>query len=402
VLRAVVSVAFVLALGACGNGTGAPAPVEPSATGGTASSQDTAGSAGSANASSGGAGAGNSSGGGGATSVAGTSTSGGTGGSSAADPGIELWHQKRATLLGVIGRPEVPLDAMETPLPDDSGFVVHDFSYASDTKTRIVGTTFAPKTGGPFPVVIYLHGTGGVRQDGFGLLRTLAGKGFFALAIDGRYHGATGGEVSYEDAIYQAYLDGIEHPFLYDTVWDLMRLLDYLEARPDIDAKRIGLVGMSKGGMETYLTAGVEPRIAVAVPWIAVQSFAWALDNDQWQARVESIQGAFNQAAMHDGVEIDAPFVRKFYDRVVPGIYGDLDGPAMLPAIAPRPLLAVNGDVDPRTPKGGLDLCDAAAEAAYAAEPDHFQQYIEPNTGHTVTAEATSLTVDWFVKWLAP
>jgi hypothetical protein len=74
----------------------------------------------------------------------------------------------------------------------------------------------------------------------------------------------------------------------------------------------------------------------------------------------------------------------------------------MLPAIAPRPLLAVNGDMDPRTPKGGLDLCVAAAQAAYAAVPDHFQQYIEPNTGHTVTAEATTLTVDWLVKWLAP
>jgi dienelactone hydrolase len=400
VLRPVVSVALALALSACGSDTGAPA--ETPATGGSASSQHTGGSSGSANTSSAGAGASNSSGSGGATSVAGTSNSGGSGGSGTPDPGAELWQQKRATLLGVIARPQVPLDAMETPLPDDSGFAVHDFSYASDAKTRITGTSVAPKTGGPFPAVIFLHGTGGARQDGFGLLRTLAGKGFFALAIDARYHGASQGSVSYEDAIYQAYLDGIEHPFLYDTVWDVMRLLDHLEARPDIDAQRIGLVGMSKGGMETYLTAGVEPRIAVAVPWISVESFAWALDNDQWQARVESIQGAFDQAAMHDGVEIDAPFVRKFYDRVVPGIYADLDGPAMLPAIAPRPLLAVNGDMDPRTPKGGLDLCDAAAETAYAAVPDRFQQYMELNTGHAVTAEATSMTVDWFVKWLAP
>jgi len=133
-----------------------------------------------------------------------------------------------------------------------------------------------------------------------------------------------------------------------------------------------------------------------------IESFAWALDNDEWQARVGSIQGAFDQAAAHDGVAIDVAFVRKFYDRVVPGIDGDLDGPAMLPAIAPRPLLAVNGDVDPRTPAGGLQLCEAAAKAAYAGNDDHFQLYREPNTAHAVTAQATTMTVDWFVRWLAP
>jgi dienelactone hydrolase len=179
-----------------------------------------------------------------------------------------------------------------------------------------------------------------------------------------------------------------------------MRLLDYLGQRPDVDTTRIGLVGNSKGGMETYLSAAVEPRIAVAVPWISVESFDWALDNNQWQARVDSIRGAFDQAAAHDGVPIDVAFVRQFYDRVVPGIVAEFDGPQMVAAIAPRPLLAVNGDMDPRTPTGGLELCEAAALSAYADVADHFELYMEPNTGHAVTAEATTRTVDWFVKWL--
>jgi dienelactone hydrolase len=342
-------------------------------------------------------------GGGGAAQLGGGG-GGGSGGGGGGTPasGAELWKQKRAALLAIIGRPEVPLDATETALPDDAGLAVADFSFESDDKTRITGTSFAPKKAGPLPAVIFLHGTGGSRQDGFGLLRTLAGKGFFAVAIDARYHGAGKGQDPYFNAIYQAYVSGQGHPFLYDTVWDVMRLLDYLAGRAEVDAKRIGLVGSSKGGMETYLTAAVEPRVAVAVPWISVESFAWALDNDQWQARVGSIQGAFDQAAAHDGVTIDATFVRQFYDRVVPGIYGDFDGPAMLPAIAPRPLLAVNGDMDPRTPAGGLLLCEAAAKAAYASNADHFQLYREPNTAHAVTAQATTMTVDWFVRWLAP
>jgi dienelactone hydrolase len=324
-------------------------------------------------------------------------------GATTADPptsNMQLWEQKRAALLELIGRPEVPLDATETALPDDAGLTVRDFSIATDDSTRINGTSFAPKSEGPLPTVIFLHGTGGTRQDGFGLLRTLAQKGFLALAIDARYHGQGVAQNAYFDAIYQAYVTGQGHPFLYDTVWDVMRLIDYLEQRPEVDAARIGLVGSSKGGMETYLSAAIEPRIAVAVPWISVESFAWALDNNQWQARVGSIQGAFDQAAAHDGVTIDANFVRQFYDRVVPGITGEFDGPQMVAAIAPRPLLSVNGELDPRTPKGGRDLCEASARAAYADVADRFELYIEPNTGHAVTAEATARTVDWLVQWL--
>ena len=320
----------------------------------------------------------------------------------AAISGAQLWEQKRARLLSIIGRPQVALDATETALPDDTGLLVHDFSFASDSATRINGTSFSPKKAGPLPAVIYLHGTGGSRQDGVALLRTLAQNGFFGLAIDARYPGAGVGQGPYFQAIYNSYVTGVGHPFLYDTVWDVMRLLAYLDQRADVDPKRIGLVGESKGGMETYLTAAVEPHVAVAVPWISVESFGWALDNNQWQARVGSIQGAFDQAAAHDGVPIDAAFVRKFYDRVVPGIYSTLDGPQMLPAIAPRPLLAINGDMDPRTPMGGLALCDAAAKAAYASAPAQFVQYLEPNTGHAVTTEARTRTVAWFVEWLKP
>lgn len=312
------------------------------------------------------------------------------------------WELKRAALLEIIGRPQVPLDIQETARPDDTGLTVQDFSIATDESTRINGTIFAPKLEGRLPTILYLHGTGGSRQEGLYLLRTLAQSGFLALAIDARHHGPGVAPNAYVNAIFNSYVTGEGHPFLYDTVWDVMRLLDYLEQRSDVDATRIGLVGNSKGGMETYLAAAIEPRIAVAVPWISVESFGWALDNDQWQARVGSIQGAFDQAAAYDGVPITADFVRQVYARVVPGITDEFDGPEMVAAIAPRPLLAVNGEFDPRTPKGGLDLCEASARAAYdaAGAADKFELYIEPDTGHAVTAEAITRTVDWLARWL--
>jgi len=240
-------------------------------------------------------------------------------------------------------------------------------------------------------------------------LDQLVAKGFIAIAIDGRYHGARSkagkGSDDYSEAMLRTYRTGQGHPFLYDTVWDVMRLIDYLETRDDVDAKRIGMIGFSKGGMEIYLAAAVDPRIAVAVPCIGVQSFRWAIDHDSWQSRVGTFQKAIEAAAKDEGVaKVDAAFVRKFYDRVAPGVYGEFDGPAMVPLIAPRPLLSINGDIDPRTPRGGLTECVRAAEKAYeaAGARDHFAVHIQENTAHQVRPAALQVGIDWLVKWLRP
>ena len=164
-------------------------------------------------------------------------------------------------------------------------------------------------------------------------------------------------------------------------------------------------MGISKGGMETYLAAAVDPRIAVAVPVISVQSFRWALEHDAWQARVGTIAPAVEDAARSEGLRtIDAAFVRKFYDRVVPGIYGEFDGPAMLPLIAPRPLLAINGERDGLTPLAGVRECASATERAYraAGSPEAFQLLIQPSAGHEFTAEAQRAALTWLVRWLRP
>src|SRR5262249_58755068 len=114
---------------------------------------------------------------------------------------------------------------------------------------------------------------------------------------------------------------------------------------------------------------------------------------------------AFKAAAKDAGVdEPGADFVHKFYARLVPGIDGKFDGPAMAPLIAPRPLLVVSGDADDRTPLAGLKLCTNAAQAAYHADSahDHFVVRIQPHTGHRVNPDSQSAAIDWFVKWLKP
>lgn len=316
----------------------------------------------------------------------------------------------RASFLRLIDRPRVPLAPEVRPQAGNGRFELHHFTFASEAAQRVPGLLVKPAgTSARLPVVVALHGTGGNKEGQVALLEKLAARGFLAVAIDGRYHGerCRGGKGSaeYVDAMLRTYRGAKELPFLYDTVWDILRLVDYLATRLDVDAARIGMIGFSKGGMELYLAAAADERIAAAVPCIGVQSFRWAIDHNAWQSRVGTFQAAVDAAARDAGKPaVDAAFLRHFYDKVAPGVYGDFDGPRMLPLIAPRPLLVINGDSDARTPMPGLRECLAAAESEYAAagQRDRIRTIIQPNTGHKVNPDSLDAAIGWFARWLRP
>jgi len=105
-----------------------------------------------------------------------------------------------------------------------------------------------PDETGPFPAVMYNHGTK-VREDGYQIsagdgydvkdfVRALSGRGFAALAPI-RDHLS---ELDYSEAIPP----GIEAVSAAYT---------YLRARPEIDKERIGMVGFSEGGLVTTWVA---------------------------------------------------------------------------------------------------------------------------------------------------
>jgi dienelactone hydrolase len=312
----------------------------------------------------------------------------------------------RDAFLRLIGRPRVPLAPQERQLVAGAFPRLH-FRFASQAGQRVPGVIVKPAGAARLPAVVVLHGTGGSKEGQLPLLERLAARGFLAAAIDGRYHGeragSATGSAAYVDAILRAWHGSGEYPFLYDTVWDILRLLDYLGTRPDVDPARIGMIGFSKGGMELYLAAAVDPRIAVAVPCIGVQSFRWAIENNAWQSRVSTFQAAVDTAAREAGRSaVDASFLRVFYDRVAPGVHGEFDGPQMVPLIAPRPLLVINGDSDARTPMPGLRECLAAAQSAYAGRTDRYRALLQPNTGHRVNPESMDAAVAWFEQWLGP
>ncbi len=57
------------------------------------------------------------------------------------------------------------------------------------------------------------------------------------------------------------------------------------------------MIGISMGGIETWLAASVDERVRVAVPVIGVQSLRWSLEHDRWQGRAGTIRGAHEAAA---------------------------------------------------------------------------------------------------------
>jgi dienelactone hydrolase len=320
----------------------------------------------------------------------------------------------RAEFLAVIERPRVAAKPELAEMAAVEGLKKFHLRFYSDATERVPGYLLLPdpeRFKGRRPVVIALHGTGGNKDNGeiAEIASKAARAGFIGVAIDGRFHGertkAGSGAAEYNEAIARAFKTGVGHPFYYDTVWDVMRLIDYLATRKDVDAARIGLTGISKGGIETYLTAAADPRVAAAVSYIGVQSFKWSLDNGQWRARIATIQDAFDSAAASTGKSSNSvDFVRQFYARVVPGIDGRFDGPAMLIAIAPRPLLVVNGDSDANTPIAGVRLAVAAARPAYEAAiaADKLELIVQENTPHRVNPESIDAGIAWFVRWLKP
>jgi dienelactone hydrolase len=322
--------------------------------------------------------------------------------------------ETRAAFLKVIERPLVAARPEIEELPSVEGLKKYHLWFHADATERVPGYLLLPDAAtfkGKRPVVIALHGTGGNKDSGeiADLVLKAAKAGFIGVAIDGRHHGertrAGSGSAEYNVAITRAFVTGEGHPFYYDTAWDVMRLIDYLVTRKDVDAARIGLTGISKGGIETYFTAAADTRIAAAVPFIGVQSFKWALENGAWRARIATIQGGFDAAAASAGKSPGSvAFVREFYARVVPGIDGQFDGPAMLSAIAPRPLLVVNADSDANTPVAGVRLSVDAAKPLYAAAnaADRLQLVIQENTPHRVNPASSDAGIAWFVRWLQP
>ncbi len=326
----------------------------------------------------------------------------------------------RGDFLKLIDRPRVapePEPMLVAPDALPQGVIEEFVSIAVErhddgTKERVPIVIVRPDKEGRLPAVILLHGTGGSASGMFDWSLELAKRGIVGVAIDGRHHGRrANGQTrplgAYNDAIIRAWEakpgDPKTYPFYFDTAYDVSRVIDYLQTRTDIDPNRIGLFGISKGGIETWLAGAVDDRVKVAVPAISVQSFRWSLDHDQWQGRANTIAAPHARAAKDRGEKaVTRETCRALWSKIIPGMLDEFDCPQMLRLFAGRPLLIINGETDPNCPIGGAKIAFASAEAAYreANASDRLKIDVAPRSGHAITEAQKAMILDWFSKWL--
>ena len=100
-------------------------------------------------------------------------------------------------------------------------------------------------------------------------------------------------------------------------VWDVMRTVDYVASRPDLDRTRVGLMGISGGGTVTTFGAALEPRIRAAMVSGYMNTFAHSI-------------GSLSHCI----------------DNYVPGILQWAEMYDVAGLIAPRPLFVESGERD--------------------------------------------------------
>src|SRR6202041_3942706 len=82
--------------------------------------------------------------------------------------------------------------------------------------------------------------------------------------------------------------------------------------------------------------------------------------------RANTIRQAHETAAKDLGESaVNQKVCRALWNKVIPGMLDQFDCPSMLRLCAGRPLLILNGELDPNCPLEGAKLAFASAEAAY-------------------------------------
>jgi dienelactone hydrolase len=252
---------------------------------------------------------------------------------------------------------------------------------------ELVPAYFAkPQEGeGPYPLVVFNHSHGGnygngrkelIRSSAYlqepSFAKVLTGLGCAVCSIDmwafNERSGKSEGELVKEMLWNGRSLWGM-------MLYDHHRLIDYLCTREDVDASRIGTIGMSMGGLMAWWLAALDERVGVVV------DLCGQVDAETLIAK---------RGLEHHG----------FY-YYVPGLLKHFTTLEIQKLIAPRPRLSLVGRNDRLCPIEGVQLLDQGLREAYAAvgRPDHWQTVITGG-GHMETAEMRAAWLEFIKRHL--
>ena len=158
------------------------------------------------------------------------------------------------------------------------------------------------------------------------------------------------------------------------NILDMRRAIDVLAQRPEVDANNIGCYGHSMGSTHAWLVGPHEPRLKAIVGNCCLPTYA----------------------AIHDTKILHC------FPNFVPGWLKYGDTPEIAALIAPRALHLNLGETDGGSPidyaREGVRRIEAAYRTAGASE--QFSYFIEPDTGHVLSAEMWKRVRAFFARHL--
>jgi dienelactone hydrolase len=303
----------------------------------------------------------------------------------------ELWQ-----LLGKLpSRPKIP--NVKTLLREDRGeFIVEKFQFDNGAGAMVPGYILLPKSGEKkSPAILYCHWHGGEydigKEELFQAKHTpeppgpaLVKRGFVVIAIDAYCFGERNGKgpAGPEDKGSSGEMSASKfNLWVGRTLWgmilrDDLMALDYLASRPEVDAKRIGVTGMSMGATRAWWLMALDDRIKCGVPVACM-------------TRYQNIIA--HEALPKHGI---------YY--FVPGLLNHFDTEAVIALIAPRPILFMTGDEDRASPVDGIRELETKVKPAYKLykAERNFQNIIYPKLGHSYSPEMWKKTLGFFDEHL--
>jgi hypothetical protein len=188
-------------------------------------------------------------------------------------------------------------------------------------------------------------------------------RGFAAVAI--RWFGESYGE-HYAEAVANLKLRHPKLTGLGKWVWDSQRLIDYLQTLPELDTKRIGIIGQSLGGKMSLYAAAFDDRIGVTVSSEPGIGLSFSNYDDFW-------------------------YLGEKLDRA-------RDHHELLGLIAPRPFLLIGGDSSDSAKS--QEYINAAKPVYELSGAGDRIQFLNHHQGHALTADAVTAAMDFLAKYL--
>jgi pimeloyl-ACP methyl ester carboxylesterase len=157
----------------------------------------------------------------------------------------------RGAVAGVHSRPQTP----KLPFP----YRTEEVRVESGPGVTLAGTLSLPPGKGPFPAVVLITGSGAQDRD-----ETLLGHKPFAVIADTLTRRGVA-VLRMDDRGFSQSTGDFAKAVTTDFAIDAEAQARFLRARPDIDPRRVGLIGHSEGGLVAPMVAQQDRKIAFVV-----------------------------------------------------------------------------------------------------------------------------------------